>query len=85
MGVEDMIRIRHPDNFPVERAYIFDVIFREFLGLEYTAVFADTAVFSLARLTAKHFFSSARHFSVSKTSSKLLRTAFFFRNMRSGK
>jgi hypothetical protein len=43
-----MIRIRYPDNFPAERAYIFDVIFREFLGLEYTAVSADTDVVSLS-------------------------------------
>ncbi|MBU2538843.1 MAG: polysaccharide deacetylase family protein [Proteobacteria bacterium] len=43
-----MIRVRHPDNFLAERAYILDVIFREFLGLEYTAVSADTDVVSLS-------------------------------------
>ncbi|MBU0665002.1 MAG: hypothetical protein KJ990_10715 [Proteobacteria bacterium] len=43
-----MIRIRHPDNFPAERAYIFEVIFREYLGLEYTAVSADTDAVSLS-------------------------------------
>lgn len=43
-----MIRVRHPDNCSAERAYVFDVIFREFLGLEYTAVSADTDVVSLS-------------------------------------
>jgi hypothetical protein len=36
-----MLRIRHPPTYPSERRYIYDVLLRDFLGLEYRAEVED--------------------------------------------